>query len=271
MVSVPRAASRAIVVVPTYNERENLERIIGGVRSSAPSCSILIVDDNSPDGTGAIADALSASDGMVNVLHRAGKSGLGNAYRAGMSWALERGYDIVFEMDADGSHPSDQIEPMISATEQADLVIGSRWVAGGAVVNWPRRRLVISRLGSWYARLALGLYVKDATGGFRAYRASTLADVLDDARVSQGYAFQLDMLRNTALKGYSIVEVPITFVERTHGASKMTASIVLEAMALVTWWAIESLPQRLRHRRWHTQVRHRIPGRPTGYALEDCA
>jgi dolichol-phosphate mannosyltransferase len=180
-----------------------------------------------------------------------------------MRWALERGYEIVFEMDADGSHPADRIEAMIAAIQDADLVIGSRWVPGGSVVNWPRRRLIISRLGSWYARTALGLYVKDATGGFRAYRATALKRVLQDARVSQGYAFQLDMLRNSALQQYSIVEVPITFVERTHGSSKMSAAIVFEAMLLVTWWALKSLPRRLVKGRWHTQVRGLVAGQQT--------
>ena len=242
-------AERTLVIVPTYDERANLPTLVAGVRAHAPLVDILVVDDASPDGTGEVADALSAGDTQVFVLHRAGKQGLGTAYLAGFAWALERGYTVVVEMDADGSHrPQDLpglLAPLASASPPA-LVLGSRWVPGGAVVNWPRHREWLSRGGNTYVRLALGLRLGDATGGFRAYRAATLRN-LDLADVeSQGYCFQVDMAWRVAQSGARILEVPITFVERTAGESKMSRRIVQEALWKVTVWGLSHRAQQVR-------------------------
>lgn len=251
---------RIVVIVPTYNERENIGPIVGRLRASVPDADVLVVDDGSPDGTGELADALAAVDSNVHVLHRAGKGGLGAAYRAGMNWALDGGYDAVIEMDADGSHRPEQLPVLLAALRGiaedpeglggtgADLVLGSRWVAGGGVVNWPAHRRLLSRGGSAYSRLALGVPVRDVTGGYRAFTADALRRIHLDEVESQGYCFQIDMLRRAYNAGLIIVEVPITFVEREHGASKMTGSIVAEAMLRVTGWGIVALPRRLRRR-----------------------
>ncbi|MEP7765988.1 polyprenol monophosphomannose synthase [Sanguibacter sp. 25GB23B1] len=251
--------ARVLVVVPTYDERVNLPTLVAGVRHHAPHVDVLVVDDASPDGTGDVADALSAHDPQVFVLHRAGKQGLGTAYLAAFSWALERQYAIVVEMDADGSHrPQDLpglLAPLMAPSPPA-LVLGSRWVPGGAVVNWPRHREWLSRGGNTYVRLALGLRLGDATGGFRAFRADTLLG-LDLAGVaSQGYCFQVDMAWRVAQSGGRIVEVPITFVERTAGESKMSRRIVQEALWKVTAWGISRRARQLRRlvRRSSTQT-----------------
>ncbi|MFZ1653634.1 MAG: polyprenol monophosphomannose synthase, partial [Candidatus Nanopelagicales bacterium] len=165
---------RIVVIIPTYNESGNVERIVGRVRSALPEVHVLIADDNSPDGTGQLADQLAADDDHVNVMHRLGKEGLGAAYLAGFTWALEMGYNVVIEMDADGSHQPEQLHFLLEALREADLVLGSRWVQGGSVVNWPKSREFLSRGGNWYTRVALGMPLRDATGGFRAFRASTL-------------------------------------------------------------------------------------------------
>ena len=243
------AAERTLVIVPTYDERANLPTLVAGVRAQAPLVDVLVVDDASPDGTGEVADALSADDAQVFVLHRAGKQGLGTAYLAGFAWALERGYTVVVEMDADGSHrPQDLpglLAPLAGASPPA-LVLGSRWVPGGAVVNWPQHREWLSRGGNTYVRLALGLRLGDATGGFRAYRAATLRS-LDLADVeSQGYCFQVDMAWRVAQSGARILEVPITFVERTAGESKMSRRIVQEALWKVTLWGLAHRAQQVR-------------------------
>ena len=229
---------RVLVVVPTYDERPNLEPVVARVRAAVPTADVLVVDDASPDGTGEIADRLAAEDGQVHVLHRVGKQGLGSAYLAGFGWGLERGYDVLVEMDADGSHQPEQLPDLLAALPDADLVLGSRWVPGGSVVNWPRSRELLSRGGNTYVRVALGLRLRDATGGFRAFRRETL-DKLDlDAVASQGYCFQVDLARRAVSQGLRVVEVPIEFVEREHGVSKMSGSIVREALWRVTVWGL---------------------------------
>lgn len=239
---------RVLVVVPTYDEAENLEHIVARVRAATPDADLLIADDNSPDGTGAIADGLAAVDDHVHVLHRAGKQGLGAAYLAGFAWALERDYGVVVEMDADGSHRPEDLTRLLDALVDADLVLGSRWVPGGRVVNWPRRRLLLSRGGNTYARVALGVPIRDITGGFRAFRRSTL-ETLDLAGVaSQGYCFQVDLAWRAIRAGLRVVEVPITFVERERGTSKMSGPIVREALVKVTGWGLAARGERLRRR-----------------------
>jgi dolichol-phosphate mannosyltransferase len=236
----------ALVIIPTFNERDNLDWIVGRVRTSVPEASVLVVDDNSPDGTGALADALAAADSQVHVLHRPGKEGLGAAYRDGMRWGLASGYDVLVEMDADGSHQPEQLPRLLERLQYADVVVGSRWVDGGGVVNWPIQRKVLSRGGSMYARFALGVPVQDVTGGYRAFTADAIRRIDLDAVLSQGYCFQIDMIWHAAAAGLKISEVPITFVERVHGRSKMSHAIVAEAMLRVTGWAIRSLPERVR-------------------------
>jgi dolichol-phosphate mannosyltransferase len=240
--------SRVAVVVPTYNERQNLESVAGRVRSAVPAADLLIVDDNSPDGTGELADKLATADPQVHVVHRPGKAGLGAAYLAGFRWALDRGYDAVIEMDADGSHQPEDLPRLIAALNRADLVLGSRWVPGGKVLNWPKSRHLISRGGNVYVRLMLGIKIKDATGGFRAFRASTLRAVALDEVASQGYCFQVDLTLRTLAAGLTVTEIPITFVEREHGTSKMSNAIVREAFWRVAQWGAAGLPDRLRGR-----------------------
>ncbi len=229
-----------LVIIPTYNERESLPVQLAGVRTHAPDVNILIADDNSPDGTGEWADAQAAADPHVHVLHRPGKAGLGAAYRAGFAWGLERGYDALVEMDADGSHQAHQLPDLLAKVGEGpgkyDLVIGSRWVPGGSVVNWPRSRKLLSVWANRYVRLWLGLGVRDATAGFRAYTASTLR-AIDLASVdSQGYGFQVDMTLRALREGATVVEVPIEFVERVQGVSKMSGGIIREAFIKVFFW-----------------------------------
>lgn len=238
--------NRTLVVIPTYNERENIAEITARVLRSAPGVDVLVVDDNSPDGTGALASALASGHDRINVLHRAGKEGLGAAYRAGFAWGLERGYERLVEMDADGSHQPEQLERLLTALDDADVVLGSRWVHGGSVVNWPLKRMLLSQAGSLYARVALGLPVRDITGGFRAFTADALREIGYQDVLSQGYCFQIDMLWKAYTAGLRISEVPITFVERVHGESKMSSGIVKEAILRVTIWGLRALPARLR-------------------------
>ena len=234
--SAEASASRIVVVMPTYNERQNLESIAGRVRAALPEADLLVVDDNSPDGTGDLADKLAEADPHVQVMHRTDKAGLGKAYIAGFGWALERGYDVIIEMDADGSHQPEHLPGLVAALNGADLSIGSRWVPGGKVVNWPKTREALSRAANIYTRIMLGLGVRDATAGFRAYRAATLRTISLDQVESTGYCFQIDLTIRVAQAGLPIVEVPITFVEREHGASKMSNSIILEAFWRVAQW-----------------------------------
>ncbi len=229
---------KVLVVIPTYNERENLPLIVAGVQAAAPEVYILVADDNSPDGTGEVADDLAADDKAVQVLHRANKSGLGAAYLEAFQWAKDHGYDVVVEMDADGSHsPSDLVKILASLADN-DVVLGSRWVKGGRVVNWPKSRELLSRGGNLYTRLWLGIPLRDATGGFRAYRMTAI-NQLDISKVeSQGYCFQVDMAWRAVRSGLRITEVPITFVEREIGESKMNQAIVKEALWRVTQWGL---------------------------------
>lgn len=227
-----------LVIIPTYNERENIEPIVTRVLAAVPGADILIVDDASPDGTGVLADALSARHPNVHVLHRLAKNGLGAAYLEAFTWGLSRGYSRLVQMDADGSHLPEQLPGLLAAADTADVVMGSRWVPGGAVRNWPWHRLALSRGGSSYSRILLNLPQRDVTGGFRVYSASAL-ERMQLARVdSLGYCFQIDMLLHAVRAGLRVVEVPITFIERTHGRSKMSGGIVLEAMARVTLWGL---------------------------------
>ncbi|GAA4607319.1 polyprenol monophosphomannose synthase [Actinoallomurus liliacearum] len=229
---------RVLVIIPTYNERENLEIIVDRVRAAVPTADILIADDASPDGTGEIADELAARDEQVHVLHRSGKQGLGAAYVAGFGWGLERDFEVLVEMDADGSHQPEELPRLLGALEHSDLAIGSRWVRGGEVQNWPKNREVLSRGANTYARLMLGIPVRDSTGGFRAYRATTLRKIGIDDVTSQGYCFQVDLTLRTVRCGLQVAEVPITFVERERGNSKMSRDIIVEAFRRVTGWGV---------------------------------
>lgn len=241
----------AVVIIPTYNERDNLEMIVGRVRAAVPDADILVADDNSPDGTGKIADGLAAGDARVHVLHRTGKEGLGAAYVAGFGWALEQGYAAVVEMDADGSHQPEQLPRLLRALDDtgdrhADLVLGSRWVPGGRVENWPLKRELLSRNANVYVRLMLGIPVRDATGGFRVFRAETLRRIGLAAIRSQGYCFQVDLVMRTIDGGMTVREVPITFVERMHGSSKMSKDVFREALLRVTVWGLRRRAGQLR-------------------------
>ncbi len=234
-------SDRVIVVLPTYNEVDNLAGIVARIRTSVPSADILVVDDDSPDGTGRLAADLSTRDSNVHVLHRIEKAGLGAAYLAGFAWALERQYDVIVESDADGSHRPEHLPSLLAALHDNGLVIGSRWVEGGGVVDWPLHRLLLSRAGSLYAGWMLGLRQKDITGGYRAYSASLLRQIDLSTITSQGYCFQIELLWRASAAGAPITEVPITFAERTRGESKMSLRIVVEAMGLVTVWGVRRL------------------------------
>lgn len=232
---------RVLTIIPTYNELESLPKTLARLRAAVPESDVLIADDNSPDGTGDLADGFAANDPQVHVLHRAGKEGLGAAYLAGFTWGLEAGYDVLVEMDADGSHQPEQLPLLLDAVEQgADLVLGSRWIPGGKVVNWPLHRKLISTCGSLYSRLILGIPIRDVTGGYRAFKRSTLEQLDFNSVESVGYGFQVDMLWRVCQKGLKVVEVPITFVEREFGASKMSGNIVQEAMINVTKWGLRA-------------------------------
>ncbi|MFJ9154695.1 polyprenol monophosphomannose synthase [Streptomyces sp. NPDC102270] len=228
----------ALVIIPTYNEAENIKAIVRRVRKAVPEAHVLVADDNSPDGTGKLADDLAVEDDQVHVLHRKGKEGLGAAYLAGFRWGLEHGYGVLVEMDADGSHQPEELPRLLTALKSADLVLGSRWVPGGRVVNWPRSREIISRGGSLYSRVALDLPLRDITGGYRAFRRETLEGLGLDDVASQGYCFQVDLARRAVKAGYHVVEVPITFVERELGDSKMSRDILVEALWRVTTWGV---------------------------------
>lgn len=254
-------ADRILVVVPTYNEADNITAVTSRLRSAVPRAHLLIADDNSPDGTGKIADELAADDDHVHVLHRPGKQGLGAAYLAGFRWGMERGYDVLVEMDADGSHRPEELPRLLAVLGMgADLVLGSRWVPGGRVVDWPASRRWLSRGGSAYSRLLLRLPARDVTGGFRAFRLRTLRGIgLEDVE-SQGYCFQVDLLRRAVERGFRVAEVPITFVERQRGASKMNRAIVIEALWRVTVWGLRSRLRPLMRLRGDDAGRRRRPG-----------
>jgi dolichol-phosphate mannosyltransferase len=236
------SVGRTLVIIPTYNEADNVRIIVARVRAAVPEVDVLIADDNSPDGTGQIADELAAADEQIHVLHRSGKEGLGAAYLAGFAWARDAGYDVVVEMDADGSHAPEELPRLLDAlADGADAVLGSRWVRGGRVLNWPMSRHVISRTGNLYVRLALRMPFKDATGGYRAYKMKALDSMGLDGVASQGYCFQVDLAWRAYRQGLRIAEVPITFVERERGASKMSSGIVREALWRVTVWGARDL------------------------------
>ncbi|MEJ3657854.1 polyprenol monophosphomannose synthase [Actinomycetes bacterium KLBMP 9759] len=239
------AQDRAVlVVVPTYNERDNLEPLVSRLRAAVPDADVLVVDDSSPDGTGEVADKLAAADPQVSVLHRPGKSGLGTAYLAGFASALRGGYALVVEMDADGSHAPEDLPALLAAASTADLVLGSRYVAGGQVRNWPAHRLVFSRLANLYARIALGVPIADVTAGFRVFRRQVLAELPLGSVSSQGYCFQIDMAWRAVRAGFVVREVPITFTERVRGRSKMSMPIVVEALWRVTRWGVARASRR---------------------------
>lgn len=245
---------RVAVLIPTYNERDNLPGVVERVRASVPDADVIVLDDNSPDGTGEVADAMAAEDDHVKVLHRKGKEGLGAAYLAGFAWALEHGYDAMVEMDADGSHRPEHLPRMLEAAAEADLVIGSRYVSGGRVVNWPANRKAISMVGNVYIKVILGMPVNDATAGYRVYRAETLRTIGLENVQSAGYVFQTDLTVRTVRAGLRVIEVPITFIEREIGDSKMDGDVLRESMTRITRWG-------LAHRR--TQIRGLLDREPT--------
>jgi len=235
-------ADRALVIVPTYNEQFNIARLIPAVLAQHPSLEVLVVDDGSPDGTGAIVDAIAATDNRVHVIHRAAKMGLGTAYITGFRWALERKYDLVFEMDADFSHNPDRLPEFLAAIAEADLVLGSRYQNGHVnVVNWPMSRLFLSYAANIYARAVTGLPIFDATGGFKCFRRNVLESIDLSSVKSNGYAFQIEMSFRAWKRGFRLIEIPIVFVDRTEGESKMSKRIVREAVWMVwrlRWWGL---------------------------------
>ena len=243
---------RVVMVVPTYDEAENIAWVVDRVHRAVPEVHVLVVDDNSPDGTGRIADELAAADDRVRVLHRRAKGGLGAAYLHGFQVALDAGYDVIGEMDADGSHQPEQLPDLLAALADADLVVGSRWVPGGSIVNWPRRRELLSRGGNIYVRLLLGIGVKDATAGFRLFRRHTLEKIDLASVTSTGYVFQTDMAYRTIVAGLKVVEVPIEFIERVRGDSKMSGQVASESLRKITVWGLQERRQQMRralHRR----------------------
>lgn len=251
MTAPDRPSQHALVVIPTYNERENLPLIVGRVRQARPDVHVLIVDDGSPDGTGQLADEMAAAaPEHIHVMHRTAKAGLGAAYLAGFAWGLGRQYAVIVEMDADGSHAPEQLHRLLDAVDAgADLVIGSRYVSGGTVRNWPVRRLVLSKTANTYSRLLLGVGIHDITAGYRAYRREVLEKIDLNAVDSKGYCFQIDLTWRTINSGFTVVEVPITFTERELGVSKMSGSNIREAMVKVARWGIGGRLNRSRARR----------------------
>lgn len=242
---------RVLVIIPTYNEAENLPKIVDRVHTANPDVHVLVADDNSPDGTGKLADELAESDERVKVLHRAGKEGLGKAYLAGFAWGIEQGYDVICEMDADGSHRPEDFPALLKALveKKADLVLGSRYVAGGRTVGWPKHRELLSKGGNTWVRLVTGMKLGDSTGGYRLFRRETLEAIELSTVASAGYTFQVDLAWRTVRAGLKVVEVPITFVERELGASKMSTNIVVEALWRTTVWGMQYRLNRLLGRR----------------------
>jgi dolichol-phosphate mannosyltransferase len=239
---------RVLVVIPTYNEADNIRTITERVRRSVPVVDILVADDNSPDGTGGIADELATADDHIFVLHRAGKEGLGAAYKAGFAWAKNKGYDAVVEMDADGSHAPEELHKLLDALGENDAVLGTRYIPGGSVHNWPVHRLLLSRGGNIYIRMALRMPFKDATGGYRAYRMPVLEAINVETVASTGYSFQVELAWRSYKSGFRIAEVPITFTEREHGVSKMSGNIFKEQLLRVTLWGVQARRDSLRKR-----------------------
>lgn len=254
--------TRVAVLIPTYNERDNLPGIVARVRANVPAADVVVLDDGSPDGTGEIADAIAATDPQVRVVHRAAKEGLGKAYLAGFAIALDEGYDAAVEMDADGSHLPEQLPSLLAALGSADLVIGARWVRGGEVRNWPVHRKVLSVGANVYTKVLLGMHVNDATAGYRAYRTSALRTMGLAGVQSQGYCFQIDLTLRALRAGLTVVEVPITFVERQVGFSKMGHDIVREALTSVTRWGVEHRMGQLRTVAGRVRSREPVGDRP---------
>ena len=238
---------RSILVLPTFNERENIEKFLTRVRETNPGLSIVVVDDLSPDGTGAIVEQLSNTDSLLSVIHRSGKKGLGAAYLAGFARALERGFDNIVTMDADFSHDPAVIPSLLGALENDSAVaIGSRYIPGGSIVGWPLHRHVLSKYGNFYTRFVLGLTPRDCTSGFRAYRSSTLAAIDLNSIKGDGYVFLTSILRRIQQQRLKATEVPITFTDRVEGQSKMSPRIVAESMLLVTLFGLKDLLRRKR-------------------------
>jgi dolichol-phosphate mannosyltransferase len=226
---------RALIIFPTYNEKENIEKIVGAVLEKDEIINVLIVDDNSPDGTGDIADRMATVNSRINVLHRPGKAGLGTAYLHGFKWAIERRFDYIFEMDADFSHSPEYVPDFLEAIQDNDLVLGSRYISGVNVINWPMSRLLLSYYANVYSRIVTGLPVRDATGGFKCFRREVLEAIDLDSVKSNGYTFQIEMSLRAKIRNFRIKEIPIVFVDRLHGTSKMSRKIVREAIWMV-WW-----------------------------------
>jgi dolichol-phosphate mannosyltransferase len=238
---------RPLIVLPTFNEAENIAEVLRRVRAAVPGAAILVVDDSSPDGTAGIARAMAAEVGAVDILSRPQKSGLGSAYRDGFKWGRERGFDVLVEMDSDFSHDPADLPRLLKAVEEgADLVIGSRYVPGGQIPHWPWHRRALSKYGNRYSAGMLRLDVRDLTAGYRAYRGEMLDRMDIDAVRAEGYGFQVEMTYFVANAGGRIVEIPIKFVDRVRGTSKMSSAIVVEAMGLVTWWGIRDRVRRTR-------------------------
>ncbi|HET8558977.1 MAG TPA: polyprenol monophosphomannose synthase [Marmoricola sp.] len=246
------------MVLPTYNEAENLAWLVGRLRAAVPEADVLVVDDGSPDGTGDVADRIAGADQAVRVLHRHAKEGLGAAYLAGFRVALDAGYDVIGEMDVDGSHQPEQLPDLLRALATADLVIGSRWMPGGRVLNWPWHRKALSVGGNLYTRLLLGIPVRDATAGYRVFRRTTLQGIDLTGVRSQGYVFQTDLAYRTLRAGLRVVEVPIEFVERTRGSSKMTSRIAVESLLRITRWGLAERLARLLRRPGGARAKHSV-------------
>lgn len=246
---MPKPSENTLVVIPTFNERENLPGVIERLRSAEPDVDVLVVDDSSPDGTGDVADELAAADpaGRVHVLHREGKGGLWGAYRAGFAWGLERDYRVLCEMDADGSHAPEQLRRLLDAVDAgADLVIGSRYVPGGSTVNWPASRKILSRGGNLYISALLGTGISDITAGYRAFRRDVLETLDLEGIGKEAYLFQTEIGWKAVQEGFHVVEVPITFTEREYGESKMSGSFISDSLTAVTKWGVKHRSQQLK-------------------------
>ncbi len=242
---MPSEIARTLIVLPTYNERENLPNLVPQILAQNPGIEVLVVDDNSPDGTGKLADEMAKADKRVRVIHRPGKQGLGTAYIAGFKWALQRGYEFVFEMDADFSHNPDHIPEFLKAANEYDLVLGSRYLYGVTVVNWPMSRLLLSYYANKYARLATGMPFSDTTGGFKCYRRKVLESIDLDAIRSEGYSFQIETTFRAWRKGFKIGEITIVFTDRLEGTSKMSGRIIREAVWVVWKLRLQRVFRRL--------------------------